>query len=96
MRPTRNVYIKNLRRLREARGITQGELADLIGVSASTLSQWEGNRVTPTVENLMVLADVFHVSMDYLMGRKTPMAPEDVKPALVAVGGADVVPMRVG
>ena len=96
MRPTRNLHIKNLKRLREARGITQGELAELIGVAASTPSQWENNRVTPTVENLMVLADVFHVSMDFLMGRKAPLAPEDVKPALVAVSSAEVVPMRVG
>jgi len=86
---TRHAYVKNLKRLREKRGLTQREVAELVGVTPLTLSQWESDRATPTVENLMALADVFRVSMDFLVGRKTPHVPEDMKPKLVALRSAD-------
>ena len=37
------------------------------GISQSTLSKYECGEAIPTVENLMILAEYYHTSMDYLM-----------------------------
>ena len=60
------------RRLQEARSLNhleQAELAQRIGVPASSISHFEGGRRKPNVENLFKLAEALDVSVDYLMGR---------------------------
>ncbi len=58
-----------LKRLREERGIDQKVLAIDLNVSQPTISDWENGRKTPSVENLVRLADYFSVPLDYLLGR---------------------------
>lgn len=57
--------IKKLRRERE---ITQEELAEYIGISASAVSQWECEKSAPDIVQLPVLAGIFGVSVDELLG----------------------------
>ena len=72
-----------LKELREARGISQQELADDIGVSPSAVGMWESGRREPrTLEQLGKIANYFGVSADYLLGQK-----EQEKPTPVAEGG---------
>lgn len=59
-----------IRRLRQARGITQARLADRLGVSKQSVSNWENNNIQPSVELLEKLADYFAVSTDALLGRQ--------------------------
>lgn len=67
-----------LKNLRNARGLTQGELADRIGISRSRLSMYELGQREPDFETLESIADFFNVDIDYLMGRtnKTTVVPE--------------------
>lgn len=58
-----------IRRLRLARGITQTRLAEKLGVSKQSVSNWENNNIQPSVELLEKLADFFSVSTDALLGR---------------------------
>lgn len=67
----------NLKQLREARGITQTELAKQLGVVRSTICFYESEQHSPTPEMLIKLADFFGVTVDYLLGR------EDEAPASV-------------
>ncbi|MBO9597676.1 MAG: helix-turn-helix transcriptional regulator [Cohnella sp.] len=55
--------------LREQRGLTQEELATSLGISRAALSHYEKNRREPDTETLSKVADLFHVSLDYLAGR---------------------------
>lgn len=55
--------------LREEKGIRQKELATLINVSPSTVSNYENNVHYPDVAILCQLADYFNVSTDYLLAR---------------------------
>lgn len=55
--------------LREKRGLTQEELAGKIGISRASLSHYEKNRREPDYATMTKLADFFHVSVDYLLGR---------------------------
>jgi transcriptional regulator with XRE-family HTH domain len=58
-----------LRELRARHGHTQERVARSIGVHESAVSRWEGATRFPTGEDLVALADLFQVSIDYLLGR---------------------------
>lgn len=53
--------------LRKANGMTQEELADICSVSRQSISKWEADIALPEVEKLLLLGEVFHVSMDVLL-----------------------------
>ncbi|WP_298030218.1 helix-turn-helix domain-containing protein [uncultured Dysosmobacter sp.] len=59
-----------IKQLREAAGMKQYELAARAGVKGSSVFKWEHGMSFPTAENLMVLADIFGVSTDYILGRE--------------------------
>ena len=56
--------------LRKAKGATQEELANAVGISAQAVSKWE-NGGTPDTELLPAIADYFNVPIDRLFGRTT-------------------------
>ncbi|MBQ2952567.1 MAG: helix-turn-helix domain-containing protein [Clostridia bacterium] len=60
----------NIARLRRERGMTQEALAEVIGVSAQTISKWENSTTCPDIALLPLLADVFGVTVDALYGRE--------------------------
>lgn len=55
--------------LRDQSGWTQEELSSSLGITRAALSHYEKNRREPDTEMLTKLADLFHVSIDYLVGR---------------------------
>ena len=50
--------------------MTQKDLADKIYVTYQCIYRWENNDSEPSIECLINLADVFNVSVDYLVGRE--------------------------
>lgn len=59
----------NLKKLRKDKKLTQIALQMQTGIEQALLSKFEnGSRIPPT-ETLMLLADFYGVSMDYIMGR---------------------------
>jgi len=59
---------ERLRELRKSNGVTQEELADVIGVKKSTISLYENNRSDPADEYKIGIAKYFNISLDYLIG----------------------------
>ena len=59
----------NVKTLRKERMLTQKELADSIHIAQNTLSQIENDVAKPSIDVLVLLADVFECSVDYLLGR---------------------------
>lgn len=59
---------KRLKELRKQSGLTQGQLAEKIWVTKATICYYEQSDRNPSPEILMKLAEVFHVSTDYLLG----------------------------
>lgn len=53
--------------LRKANGMTQEDLATICGVSRQSISKWEADIVLPEIDKLLVIGNVFHVSMDVLL-----------------------------
>lgn len=57
-----------IKRLRRARGMTQGDFAKRIAVSPASLSGWELDRVRPSVERLRKIAQALGISHAELLG----------------------------
>ena len=53
--------------LRKAKGISQEQLADQIGVSRQSVSKWESEQSTPDLDKIILLSDFFDVTTDYLL-----------------------------
>lgn len=62
-------FAKRLKELRTASKISQAQLAKMMNSSESIVCYWETNRSEPTAPNLVKLADIFDVTVDYLLGR---------------------------
>ena len=60
--------LKNLKKLREEKGISQKQLADVVSVSQQSINKYENHNVQPDLQTLIRFADFFHVSVDYLIG----------------------------
>lgn len=76
--------MKRLAALRTARGWTQKELGERLGVSTSTIGMCESNRREPSNTLLVKIAQLFGVSTDYLLGVAPPseMPPQQLPPPL--------------
>ena len=59
---------QRLRALRQARGLSQVDLARELGVTKQSVSNWENDNIQPSIEVLVRLAGIFSVSTDYLLG----------------------------
>ena len=64
-----NIIAQRLRQLRSCRGLTQEQLARLVGLSAYTIAGYESGKPAGSA-NVWKLAEFFGVSYDYLCGRE--------------------------
>ena len=69
--PPTAAFPERLRRAREYRGLTQGQLAEKAGLQPSAVSHFETGARKPSFDNLRLLADTLDVTTDYLLGRVT-------------------------
>lgn len=65
---------KKIRAHRDELGLTQAELADKLGLTYSSVSQWESGRATPRTPILRQLAELFDTTVADLMGEDTAEA----------------------
>ena len=70
---------EKLKLLRQSKNLTQSEAANLLNISLSSYQKYERdkNSITPSLEALVKLADFYHVTTDYLLGRETG-EPENI------------------
>ena len=59
----------NLKKLRLEKNKTQLQVQMQTGIEQALLSKYESGKRIPPTETLMILADFYDVSMDYIMGR---------------------------
>lgn len=78
-----------LKSLRLQHKLTQEQLGKKINVTKVSISGYENGTRTPDVETLQKIAEVFDVSVDYLLGRTDDPIPEDIKKAMREVDPND-------
>lgn len=59
---------EQIRELHNIRGISQIQLANKLGVTKQSVSNWENDNILPSIEMLVKIANFFEVSTDYLLG----------------------------
>lgn len=59
---------EQIHELRNIRGISQIQLANKLGVTKQSVSNWENDNILPSIEMLVKIANFFEVSTDYLLG----------------------------
>lgn len=68
-----------IQNLRKAKGISQEELADKVGVTRQAVSKWESEQSTPDIEKIIIMSDYFEVTTDYLLKGIEPKTEETKK-----------------
>lgn len=70
-------FSERLKNLRKTKKIKQSELAEILNVGRSTVSMWETGMNIPSIDVADKIADLFGVSVDYLLGRTNKPSYED-------------------
>ncbi len=68
-------FENNLRKARKEKGFKSSDVVDKLGISKSVLSYWETGKYEPDCKSLMILADLYDTTIDYLVGRSISMNP---------------------
>lgn len=63
------MYFQRLRDLREDKDMNQTEIAEMLFTRQTVYSRYERGALTIPVEHLLILADFYDVSTDYILGR---------------------------
>ena len=73
---------ENIKRLRTAKGLTQEQLSEAVGVTCAAVSKWERGDTFPDITMLFPLAHFFDVSLDELMGYDREKIEADIEALL--------------
>ena len=63
-------FPSKIKKARENMGLTQQQVEEETKISQSTLSKYETGKLEPDIETLGILADLYEVSIDWLIGTK--------------------------
>jgi MerR family transcriptional regulator, light-induced transcriptional regulator len=82
-----------IKELRKNKGYTQKRLASLLGIGQTTVANYEQGTRIPDTEKLNRLADLFEVTLDYLLGRTEKILPsnKEVKGKVIDLTSADKI-----
>jgi transcriptional regulator with XRE-family HTH domain len=70
-----------LKQLRNENGMTQEQLGEKLGVSNKTISRWETGNYMPPVDCLNMLSDIYHISINEILGGERASGDEFTKMA---------------
>lgn len=75
---------ENIYHYRSEKNMSQGDLADVLGVSRQSVSKWENNNAVPDLDKLVKMSEVFGVSLDELVNGKLsePAQPQKSAPKI--------------
>ena len=59
-----------LKMQRECAGLSQTEVAKKTGITQAAISRWEDDLRIPNIENCILLADLYEITLDELVGRE--------------------------
>lgn len=72
-------FSEKLQRLRKEKGLSQEQLAELLKVSRQSVSKWESGKTYPEIDKLIVLSDLFEITLDDLVKDKDGNTNTNIK-----------------
>ncbi len=72
---SKEIFARNLKRYMERKGISQKELADIIGVSAPAFNDWIKGRKYPRIDKIELIANYFGIQKSDLIEDKDNITP---------------------
>lgn len=81
---------ERIRELRIEKGYDQQKICDLLNIEQSTLSNYENDRRIPKLDFIVILADIFQVSTDYILGKTELKNYNSYRPQLTASDEKDI------
>ena len=72
--------VYNLKPLRQLHGVSQQRLAEAIGSTQQSVNKYENHQTEPDIATLMLIADFFHTSVDFLIGHTEAQAEHEGVP----------------
>lgn len=76
---SKEVFAKNLKRYIEEKGILQKELADIIGVSSTSVNDWVNGKKFPRIDKIEMLAEYFGIlKSDLIEDKSVKEQPEEM------------------
>ena len=81
---------KNIQNYRKQKGFSQELLAEKCQVSRQAIAKWERGDNVPTIDKIIILANIFDVSLDELVGRDGIFDYHKVKRYLLEVAAPDI------
>ncbi len=85
------VFASNLIRLRTEAGLTQAELAEQLNYSDKSVSKWERGEALPDVTVVKNMAELFHVTVDFLLTSHDEWQPPQPEEEPVVVISTSVI-----
>ncbi|WP_300562309.1 helix-turn-helix transcriptional regulator [Companilactobacillus sp.] len=85
---------KRISTLRQMKNFSQDDLSVKLHVSRQTISNWENDRTYPDINSLVMLSDIFAVSLDNLVKEDLPLIKNKIKQTqirLLAIGSISVI-----
>jgi transcriptional regulator with XRE-family HTH domain len=73
---------EKIQQLRRAGGLSQEQLAEMVGVSRQAISKWETGQSSPEIEKILAISKVFSISTDELLGNDNAGGAETATPQL--------------
>jgi len=84
MKKEQNLLGEQLRRLRQGKGLSQEEVANLAGVSYVSYNRWENNRCLPSFDHLQVLADYYDTELNTFSSLIPKSGAEEIEPFAIS------------
>ena len=64
-----NYFMKNIKYVREKRGLSQSKLAEMIDVNQTTIARWEDENRIPTIDKAIQVSSILNIPLDILVGK---------------------------
>ena len=69
---------EKLKKARENAGFSQMDIAEKLNISRQAISKWENGWTSPDIDNLIILSDLYHISLDELLKDENNEKKKDV------------------
>lgn len=67
----KETFGQRLARLRKEHNLTQNDIGEKLNISYQAVSKWENDLTAPDIDTLVKLSDIFHISIDELLGKES-------------------------